>query len=260
MALLTDMGQPLGQAAGNWIEAGGVRASCCAASGPAASEDLRELSLQLAGWMIALGGKAETLEDGYAMAETALDDGSALRVFLEMVEAQGGDVSVFDDLKGFHKPGATQVLEAWESGYIAAMDTTAAWLGGAAARRGPREGRRAGGSACRDSLPCTARVAGGEGPAAGHALCDRRENAGGAGRVVQSGDHDSHRAAPEPVPLVSRIFTREMAEEYLTQCCKVVGNQLAVGGQWSSVANVHCTNCLLRFADSGRTMSYACSS
>ena len=133
VALMTDMGQPLGRMAGNWIEV----IECVEllrGERPEASEDLRELSLRLAAWMIALGGKAETLEQGYAQAETALTDGSALRVFLEMVAAQGGDVSVFDDLKGFHKPGATEVLEAWKSGYVAEMDTTA--LGWAVQRLG----------------------------------------------------------------------------------------------------------------------------
>jgi hypothetical protein len=36
----------------------------------------------------------------------------------------GGDARIFDD-PAFHKPGATKVLEAWESGYVAEMDTTA---------------------------------------------------------------------------------------------------------------------------------------
>ena len=41
-----------------------------------------------------------------------------------MVEAEGGDVSVFDN-PAFHKPGATQGrVDAWETGYISAMDTT----------------------------------------------------------------------------------------------------------------------------------------
>ena len=40
-----------------------------------------------------------------------------------MVGAHGGDVALFDD-HSFHKPGATQVLEAWQSGFISAMNTT----------------------------------------------------------------------------------------------------------------------------------------
>ena len=57
VALLTDMDQPLGRAAGNWIEIAECVASC-AASSPPAQRRLRELSLLLAGWMIHLGGKA----------------------------------------------------------------------------------------------------------------------------------------------------------------------------------------------------------
>jgi pyrimidine-nucleoside phosphorylase len=133
VALMTDMGQPLGRMAGNWIEI----AECVEllrGGRPQASEDLRELSLKLAGWMIALGGKAQAPESGYRLAEAALSDGTALASFLAMVDAQGGDVSAFNDLKGFHQPGATKVLEAWESGYVADMDTTA--LGWAVQRLG----------------------------------------------------------------------------------------------------------------------------
>jgi pyrimidine-nucleoside phosphorylase len=74
--------------------------------------------------MIHLGGKVPSLEAGRQLAEAALTDGSALAVFYKMINAQGGDISIFDDLTGFHKPGATHVLEAWETGYIADMDTT----------------------------------------------------------------------------------------------------------------------------------------
>jgi pyrimidine-nucleoside phosphorylase len=132
VALLTDMSQPLGRAAGNWIEL----VECVEllrGARPAWSEDLRELSLILAGWMIHLGRKAETPEAGYRLAEAALTDGAALAAFMKMVDAQGGDVSVFDD-PAFHKPGATLKVDAWQSGYVAEMDTTA--LGWAVQRTG----------------------------------------------------------------------------------------------------------------------------
>ncbi len=99
-ALMTDMSQPLGRAAGNWIEI----AECVEllrGERPAGSEDLRELSLQLAGWMIHLGGKAPTPETGYKLAEAALADGTALGIFFKMVDAQGGDVSVFRGSRRF---------------------------------------------------------------------------------------------------------------------------------------------------------------
>jgi pyrimidine-nucleoside phosphorylase len=132
VALLTDMSQPLGRAAGNWLEL----VECVEllrGARPAWSEDLRELSLILAGWMIHLGGRAETPEAGYTLAEAALTDGAGLAAFFKMIDAQGGDVSVFDD-PAFHTPGATLEVEAREDGYVAEMDTTA--MGWAVQRTG----------------------------------------------------------------------------------------------------------------------------
>src|SRR5271165_1819289 len=94
VALLTDMGQPLGRAAGNWIEL----VECVdllRGERPAESEDLRELSLILAGWRIHLGGKAESPLIGRQLAEATIEDGSALAVFFKMIEAQGGDTCIF---------------------------------------------------------------------------------------------------------------------------------------------------------------------
>ena len=213
VALMTDMGQPLGSMAGNWIE---LMESVELLRGerPAQSEDLRELSLQLAAWMIHLGGKAANTREGYELAEHFLNDGSALRVFLEMVEAQGGDVHVFDDPAAFHKPGATQALNAWQSGYIAAMDTTA--LGWAVQRTGA--GREKAGE------PVD--------PHAGIEFHARRGARVEAGQPIATiyATSEHHLEEPiailksaitisphptEPVALVSQIFTRENAEAHL---------------------------------------------
>ena len=128
------MSQPLGRAAGNWIELVECVELLRGARPGVESKILRELSLILAGWMIHLGGKAATPEAGYSLAEAALTDGAGLAAFMKMVDAQGGDVSVFDDMEAFHKPGATLKVEAWESGFVAEMDTTA--LGWAVQRTG----------------------------------------------------------------------------------------------------------------------------
>jgi pyrimidine-nucleoside phosphorylase len=137
VALLTDMSQPLGLAAGNWIELievvellRGKRP----VEGPDSNEDLLELSLLLAGWMIHLGGQAATPDAGYDRAEAALKDGSGLKKFFEMITAQGGDLSVFGNPVASHHPGATEVVPAWDRGFIAKMDTTA--LGWAVQRTG----------------------------------------------------------------------------------------------------------------------------
>jgi pyrimidine-nucleoside phosphorylase len=215
VALMTDMGQPLGSAAGNWIE---LVESVELLSGkrPDQSEDLRELSLILAGWMIHLGGQADTPEAGFLRADAAMADGSALTVLMDMIEAQGGNLSVFEDMASFHKPGATRVVEAWETGYIASMDTTA--LGWAVQRTGA--GREKAGE------PVD--------PHAGIAFHARRGAYVEKGQplatlyATNAGMLDEPEAllrkaivfsetAPEAVPLVGQIFTRENAEAYLAQ-------------------------------------------
>jgi len=213
VALLTDMGQPLGSAAGNWIEVA-ESVELLRGQRPAASEDLRELSLLLAGWMIHLGGQAATPEAGYARAEIALADGSALKAFFSMIEAHGGELTVFDDLAKFHVPGATQIVEAWQTGFISEMDTTA--LGWAVQRLGA--GREKAGE-----------------PVDPHAGIDFHARRGvfvEQGQPIATLYATTPALLPEPVALlkqaiviaeappqrgdlVSRIFTRATAETYL---------------------------------------------
>jgi thymidine phosphorylase len=124
VALLTDMGQPLGRAAGNWIEL----AECVEllrGERPTDSEDLRELSLILAGWMIHLGGKAETPQAGYSTGGGGARRRFSTGCFFRRWSMRRAATSrVFDDMMRSIKPGATQELEAWETGFISAMDTT----------------------------------------------------------------------------------------------------------------------------------------
>jgi pyrimidine-nucleoside phosphorylase len=124
VALLTDMSQPLGSAAGNWIEIAEVR-TLLQAERPALSEDLRTVSLELAAWMLFLGGADASLDSGRARADRLLADGSAWQSFQAIVEAQGGDLRVLDKPATHHKPGATGVFRAAHSGFLSSMDTTA---------------------------------------------------------------------------------------------------------------------------------------
>ncbi|HME58717.1 MAG TPA: thymidine phosphorylase, partial [Terracidiphilus sp.] len=212
VALMTDMNQPLGHMAGNWIEL--VEAvELLRGHRPVESEDLRELSLILAGWMIHLGGQAATPESGYSRAEKALADGSALRAFFAMIEAQGGNTKVFSD-PNFHSPGAIKVVPAWESGFISAMDTTA--LGWAVQRTGA--GRENAGEPVDPHAGIDfharlgARLEKGQ-PlatlyATNPALLAEPE------ALLKQAIHFS-KTPPQKVPLVSRIFNRESAEAYL---------------------------------------------
>ena len=212
VALLTDMGQPLGHMAGNWIE---LIESVQLLRGqrPSESEDLRELSLLLAGWMIHLGGQAATPESGYARAEKALADGSALRAFFAMIEAQGGDISAFDN-PSFHSPGATKVVSAWESGFISTMDTTA--LGWAVQRTGA--GREKAGEPVDPHAGIDFHARRGARLEKGQPLATLYAT---SPALLAEPEEILHQAIvfspapPQAVPLVSRIFTRESAEAHL---------------------------------------------
>jgi len=213
VALMTCMDQPLGSAAGNWIEL----VECLEllhGNRPAESEDLRELSLVLAGWMVHLGGAAPTPEAGYALAEAALNNGAALRKFLEMVHAQGGDVSVFDNPAAFHKPGATAVVEAWHSGFVATMDTTA--LGWAVQRTGA--GREKAGEPVDPHAGIVfharlgARIEQGQPLATLYATTT--EMLVEPVQILKAAIEISAEPSGK-IPLVSRIFTRESAEDHL---------------------------------------------
>ena len=121
VALLTSMDEPLGRFAGNWVEVWECVDVMQGRRHPM-SRDMIELSLMLSGWMIYLGGKAWSPEEGFAVADSLLASGAAYKAWLKMVEAQGGDVSVFDDPAAFHKPSASRVLRAASDGYFAGID------------------------------------------------------------------------------------------------------------------------------------------
>jgi pyrimidine-nucleoside phosphorylase len=120
-ALLTSMDEPLGRFSGNWIEVWEC-VDIMKNIRHAMSADLIQLSLLLSGWMLCLGGKAETPEDGVKLADDLLTSGAAYKKWLEIIALQRGDTSIFADPAAFHKPKATRVLKAWRSGYLGCMD------------------------------------------------------------------------------------------------------------------------------------------
>ncbi len=119
MALITDMDRPLGVNVGNALEVEEA-VETLRGSGP---EDLFEVCTELAGYILKLAGKAETIEEAREMVRGAVADGSALRKLREMIEAQGGDPLVLDDFSRFGVPKIQKEIKAWRSGYISFMNT-----------------------------------------------------------------------------------------------------------------------------------------
>jgi pyrimidine-nucleoside phosphorylase len=169
VALMTSMDQPLGRFAGNWVEV----AECVelmqhfspeydftlSAEKLRLSADLLAISHALAGWMLQLGGKAATPEDGAALSAQLLADGSAYRHFMQMVELQTASplllastpsllssrsvaegstfssashketneapyLAAFADPVSYHRPTATRTITADCAGFLASMDCT----------------------------------------------------------------------------------------------------------------------------------------
>jgi len=114
VTLLSDMNQPLGHAVGNSLEV--VEAiETLKGEGP---HDFWEHCLHVSAHMLVLGKRARDLDEGRAMAESAIANGSAFEKFRVLVEAQGGDVSYVDDPGKFPRAKFVEVVNAHRSGSI----------------------------------------------------------------------------------------------------------------------------------------------
>jgi pyrimidine-nucleoside phosphorylase len=128
VALLTAMDVPLGRGVGNWPEtAEAIRMLHGDTDG---AEDFAEVTLALAGEMLALGGAAGSAQEGRERAETAISDGSALDKMRQLVATQGGDVTVIDepDTRPGSLPVAVLEAPAEAEGYVADLDALALGL------------------------------------------------------------------------------------------------------------------------------------
>ncbi|NTU62933.1 MAG: pyrimidine-nucleoside phosphorylase [Chloroflexi bacterium] len=114
IALIGDMDQPLGYAIGNALEVKEA-IETLHGHGPA---DFTEHCLVVASHMLQLGEKVRSVEEGRALAEKLLADGSAYRKFLELVQAQGGDVQQVDQPDRLPHASIVRAVKANRAGYI----------------------------------------------------------------------------------------------------------------------------------------------
>jgi len=136
VALVTNMDQPLGTRVGNALE---VEESLEVLRG-GGPDDLRELCLDLAGWMLYLGGAARTPALGKTRSEDLLRSGEALRKFRRMVEMQGGDARAIDDPSLLPRARRTIEVLSTSPGFVSEIDCqgvgmASAILGGGRARK-----------------------------------------------------------------------------------------------------------------------------
>lgn len=93
VALITDMDQPLGRYVGNALE---VMESVEVLKGGGPT-DLVELCIELAGWMIYLGGRAAGLAEGKEKASSLIASRAAFEKFRQIVQLQGGNDLALND-------------------------------------------------------------------------------------------------------------------------------------------------------------------
>jgi pyrimidine-nucleoside phosphorylase len=126
-AVLTDMNQPLGYSAGNSLEV--IESIELLQYGKCkrpdlSCTDLKEVTLHLCARMLETGGLVKNLTEGRKRAQEKLADGTAWKIFQEMVSAQGGDLK--NILEPETLPLAPQKIEfrAPKRGFISKMETT----------------------------------------------------------------------------------------------------------------------------------------
>ncbi|MBV9625038.1 MAG: thymidine phosphorylase [Acidobacteria bacterium] len=203
VALLTSMDQPLGRHVGNALEV--VEAvEVLRGHGP---DDLRELCLELAGWMLHLGGAASTPEQGKSRSRQLIESGQALERFRQMVELQGGNARVIDDTSLLPRAAHHREVRSPRTGVIQGIDCRA--VGIASVILGG--GRNKKEDAIDPSVGIVLERKVGDQVAAGEPLCSLHYNSevqgSEAAELVARSFFISEPAAVQGRPLVERIIT-----------------------------------------------------
>jgi len=120
IALVTDMGEPLGSHVGNALE---VKEAIDVLAGRVQGP-LLDISLELGSRMLLLGGACRVVKEGKAMLRDKLESGEGLRRLAQMIQAQGGDPLVCEDVGRLPQAKVVQDVPAPFSGYVHHMDTT----------------------------------------------------------------------------------------------------------------------------------------
>ena len=117
-ALLSDMNQPLGNAVGNAIELKEA-IEMLHDGGP---HDFREHCFTVAAHMLLLGEKAADMEAARALAEETIASGKAWDKFMQLVQAQNGDVSYIENPEKLPSGQIKEEIKAEQDGYLAGLN------------------------------------------------------------------------------------------------------------------------------------------
>ena len=114
VALITDMNQPLGDSVGMGLEV--LEALDFLRGG--GSDDIKELVLKLGMEILRLAGVAGSTLSAKQSVERVIEDGSALKKFMEMIKAQGGSAPWLEDRSKYPMPKHVRKLPAPKRGYV----------------------------------------------------------------------------------------------------------------------------------------------
>ena len=118
VALITDMNQPLGTAIGNSLEV--IEAiDTLKGEGP---DDLTVLSIEIAAYMVLIGGRAASIEEARELVQNLLYTGRGLEKFLAIVAAQGGRLDLDKNDYGLGTAPRQIEVKAEQTGYLQKMN------------------------------------------------------------------------------------------------------------------------------------------
>jgi pyrimidine-nucleoside phosphorylase len=118
VALITDMDKPLGRAVGNANEV----VECIDVLKGGGPADLIEVTLTLTARLLVLGEAAADLADADRRARAAIQSGAALDRLRQIIEGQGGNPRVVDDVSLLPHVDDRHVMTAAHEGYVSRVD------------------------------------------------------------------------------------------------------------------------------------------
>jgi pyrimidine-nucleoside phosphorylase len=119
IGFVTDMNQPLGNYIGNWLEV----SESIQVLRDGKKNDLTELSLILAGAMIYLGKKTESLDEGIEEAIRILKSGKAFDKFIGIVKSQNGKTEFVLHPEKYPKSKFKEAIKSTTVGYLSQINT-----------------------------------------------------------------------------------------------------------------------------------------
>ena len=117
MCILTDMNEPVGYCVGNSLE---VIEAVKSLKGEI-PEDIKEIILSFGSYMLKMAGVNDNLSENKEKILEVIKNGKAYDKFIELVKAQGGDISYIEDLEKFEKAPIIVPVISQKEGFVSSL-------------------------------------------------------------------------------------------------------------------------------------------